>query len=972
MGREEGKPVVSQGSGGVFLEEFAEELCRGDYGPLDRVLIVLPGKRARLFLNRALGSAAGKPLWAPEVFTMEEFVFDILRLRQADELMLVLALWETCRQTEDFPITFEQFSGWASIVLRDYNDTDLFLADPSRVFANLRDARELQLWSPGEAEELTPHEQLYLEFYSHLHGWYLTMRDQLLSKGLAWQGLAFRMAAEQTDRTIDYCENRTVVFAGFNAFTPSEEKIIATLQRAQLAQLRWDADSYYLDDEMQEAGHFLRHWRQHHPDSSFYKVSNDLTTSPKNISVYGVHGNRAQARLVGELLSEVEKAAPDVAVVLPDESLLLPVLNAIPENIDRFNVTMGLPFKHTPALSWLQLNLRLLAPHASEKEPWIRTARLIPLLRHPWFPSLMKFLQHEEIDAGFADPVSVLKQRFYRHHDLIQLLSKAYPNGADLFEKWLAPVTEPVEWINRMEYLMRQIYQSAAGQESPFDKGAAMESIRILVLARDTLQQQRNTSDGFEMMKYVLSRLLQSASIPFTGEPLEGVQVLGLLETRNLDFRHVIVLSANERILPAGKKPTTLIPYDLRKHHGLPGVQYQDAIFAYHFLHLLQRAQRVDIVYNSDASSEFTGELSRFIRQIESELLPRNTEIQWMHHKLSHELFQQRNMPELSVGKRGVVYDALIDQLVTRGLSPSQLIKYIKCPLMFYFSFVASVDEALTFDETIDFRELGTLVHETLQKIYDPALQANTDGAGGRGEELLLTDSFFEHTIPSVREMVIDEMQQLVGGSRHLTGRNLILVEVAEFMVNRFLQNERHDARENRIAVLAVETQLKWLLEVPSRRPGSGEEEMVPIRFKGVADRVDRHNDTLRITDYKTGKVEEKDLKFKSVQDLFEDVKYDKAFQLMMYSWLYTRNHNPSLPVSSGIFALKNPSKFLLLLDVPEEKSSDDPLPEFEQHLITVCQEILDPEVPFHQTRDTDICRICSYNQVCRTDLMNR
>jgi ATP-dependent helicase/nuclease subunit B len=961
-----------------FLARLASDLYGGAFGPIEDVLIILPGKRARLFLNKALAACASVPLWAPVVYTMEEFVFDVLGNEPADEVEQVLALWEVCRNTGDFKPTFEQLSGWASTVLRDFNDVDLFLAPPDQVFVNLLDTRKMQLWSPGEeGVSMSEFEELYIAFYNHLLGWYQALRDHLLASGRCYQGQAFRMVAEDVDLLMAHCRGKHVVFAGFNAFTPAEERIISVLDRAGRASLRWDADRWYIDQKIQEAGHFIRQWRRSHPDRNFQWLSDDLVGTEKQVSVYGVHGNRAQARLAGEILSGVTDVSPGTAVVLSDELLLLPLLNAMPANINHFNVTMGLSFRQTPALSWLMLNLRM----ADAAPRWIRVASLIPVLRHPWF-AVLTDSDMVENSGALVDPVTLIKKRFYPADALIGILVKNYPHCASVLREWITPPTDAADWIMKMIKILRVLMHKMPAASHPFDRGAAIEAIRLLMLARGALTPTASKEEGFSMLKYFLSRLVNAASIPFTGEPLEGVQVLGLLETRNLDFNHVILLSANERILPSGRKPNTLIPADLRRHFGLPGVQHQDAIFAYHFLHLLQRASKIDIIYNTDLSSDNAGELSRFIRQLEAELIPANPNITWQHHKLSNEMHKGEIVPPLAVEKEDTVFESLVYQLGNRGLSPSQLSRYIRCPLMFYFSFVASLEEAVSFEESLDLKELGNLVHGTLQQLYKPGVRQQENSLARP-----LSRDFFASALPRVREMVFANMREMVfantgeevGSDDEISGRNLIIAEVAEFMVRRFLENEQMEIEAHEIIVLGVEQGLSLMLNVPVVAHGSGTEgstdavELVPVVFKGVADRIDRYDGAVRITDYKTGRVEIKNLKYSNVEQLFEDPGCEKALQLLSYCWLYDRTQGKGAAVSSGIFTLKNPSSFFLPLPPPTDQPTATPndlLEMFEEAVTKIVAEMLDRKIPFMQTNDMDICKRCPYLSICRTDLI--
>ncbi|MFO7721792.1 MAG: PD-(D/E)XK nuclease family protein [Bacteroidales bacterium] len=943
-----------------FLKRLASDLISSHGEDHEDLCIILPGKRARLFLLRAWAGLAGKPVWAPKVLTMEEFVFETLSVTKADELELSLILWKICSEDVDFEITFEQFSGWVSIILRDFNDVDLFLADPAQVFVNLFEAKELQLWTPGDDHPLSLYEQQYIRFYRRLLPWYEKLTKVLSDSKMAYQGLGFRQLAESGDRLLDGWAGKSVVFAGFNAFTPAEEKIIHTLEQAGIASMRWDADSWYLEDELQEAGYFLRRWMKKYPARDFRWITRDLTSGAKEISITGVHGHRAQTRVAGDILSGITDPSPDVAVVLPDESMLMPLLNAIPPNVNAFNVTMGLPFRHTPALSWLNLNLHLFARPGRKPSGWVRVVNLIPVIRHPWFAGLISGAEMET-PINYRDPAGLLDKRYYQFDEISQIFSNHYPASGDLIRSFFTPVESPSGFIRKMELALRHLLLAGGMAGRPFDRGALLESLRILKLLHQILDQCPEGEDGYVMLQYLMSRMLQPATIPFSGEPLEGVQILGLLETRNLDFEHVIILSANERIIPAARKPLSLIPSDIRKFHGLPGVQYQDAIFAYHFYHLIQRAKKIDIIYNTDLSADFTGEMSRFIRQIETELVPGNPSISCRHERLSDELSQVETSPDLTIGKDGAVYEALLAAVRTRGLSPSHLSRYIRCPLMFYFSFVANLEEPATLEETVDFRELGTLVHSALQELYNPGQQSGQHIVPGTG--MPLDEPFFENALKKADGMVALQMKNLLGGGGEVTGKNLIIMEVARFMVRMFLENERQLISGHRIGILEVEKRLET--ELMLTIDGNAQR----VRCKGFADRIDFFDGLVRITDYKTGKVELKDLKFNEVTDLFTSPGYEKAFQLMFYCWLYVREEK-AFPVTAGIFTLKSPSTYFLGLPRLEGVSAEDLtaiLEAFETGLKGLIAQLLDRQQPFIQTSDAEICKKCPYQPVCLT-----
>ncbi len=946
-----------------FLSYLASELI-GKYGSAsEKLLVILPGKRARLFLYRAWAAEVGAPVWAPDVLTMEEFVFKTHSLQQADEIMLSLALWEICGKTPDFQISFEQFTGWAPVILRDFNQVDLFLAAPEQVFINLYEARELSLWSPDKSQSLSDFEKQYIAFYRKILPWYHQLRELMLKQGYAWQGLAFRELADNPGRLLDTYRDRKVVFAGFNAFTPSEQRIVQTLLRAGQAELIWDADTWYLDDEKQEAGHFIRQWLKDNPVKEFGRKTDVLASGVKKITVYGVHGIRGQARMAGQLLGGVEKCDPDTAVVLSDESLLLPMLNAIPGNITGFNVTMGLSLRHTPALSWLQLNLQLFHRKGGGRGAWMRLIHLQSLVFHPWFRLLMEDPSGE---ASQGDMLAGLKRRFLQTEEVTGHFADVFPKAAGYVEAFFSPIASPVEFIDKMDQAARRLLKNPAVSSYSFYQGALIEILRILKTITGTILNATNNEEGFAMMYFMLNRLIHGASIPFTGEPLEGIQILGLLETRNLDFRHVIILSVNERILPAGRKHNSLIPNDIRKYHGLPGWQYQDALYAYHFFHLMQQASTIDIIYNNDLASDFTGEMSRFIRQIESELVTANPSLTYAHHVVLDKILQTRDKPQVSIEKTDLVYEALIWQLTNRGLSPSQIRNYVRCPLMFYFGFVAGIDEMAILDESLDARELGNLVHESLMQIYVPGGHAKTyDRKGGKilPEPFTPDDAFFAGALKQCDEIVEGHMLEMLGGSGPITGKNLIILDVARFMVRKFLENERQDIKEHQLEMLDVERSLKTALKMTVG------DRVLDVKIIGFADRIDRYDGITRISDYKTGSMKDVPLTWNAPEEIFSLPKYDKVLQLLLYCWIYAGLEN-DYNINAGIYALKSPTDYYLDLQGLQGKSQEEikaVLKDFQTALEQFCFILLDRNIPFRQTEDTTMCEICPYHPVCLT-----
>lgn len=958
----------------TFLHRLSYKLIDRYGTDPEGLIIVLPSKRSRLFLYRAWADAAGTPVWAPKILTMEEFVFNTLSLKSADEITLALALWKVCKETPGFDLSFEQFSGWATTLLRDFNETDHFLADAKQVFTNLKEAKELTLWVPGAEDQLSEHEKLYIEFYNKFYPWYLSFRKYLLQKKNAYQGLAFRELAESPETLTGHFKGNRVVFAGFNAFTPAEEKIIDILRKSNLAEVVWDADEWYIKDEMQEAGHFIRKWLNKNPEFEGGFIENELAEGEKNITVIGVQGNRAQARLAGEILSEIKESDPETAVVLPDESLLLPVLNSIPKNITEFNVTMGISFKHSAAMSWIKLNLQLFHNYESSSKGWFRVLHLLPVIKHHWFKILTNS-DRKTISAA-VDPTDKFKKRFYSPDWVIKELSDIYPAQSTFIKQFFQPVDSPFHFIEKIEKSVRILLQEETALIQNFDRGALLETLRILKLISETLLEAEEKEEGFVLLRYILNRLLQSATVPFTGEPLKGIQILGLLETRNLDFENVIILSANERILPSARKPATLIPYDIRKHHGLPGIKYHDSIFAYHFYRLIQKAKNINIIYNSDISSDLSGEMTRYIRQIDKELVRANKNIRFKHYRIPEEITSKEIFNLISIEKSDPVYNELLYKLQHKGLSPTQLTKYIKCPLMFYYSFVAGIKESEEFEETIDAKELGNLVHFSLQNIYDPKKHRKQQSSKEKYiEPMLLDEDFFKGAITIANKEVENKMQSLISESKDIMdhnknsatvkGKNLIIMEVAKYMVKNFLKTEKSYLDEHKIEIIDVESKIISALEVPIKSKS------INIKFKGFIDRIDRFDGIVRVNDYKTGAVQKNELVYKSLDDIFNDPKKEKAFQLLFYCWLYSKQEN-IFNITSGLFPLKSSKTYIIDLPALQDRTPEytkEVLTQFEERLVSLCKEILDNSLPFKQTENLASCKFCPYHPVCLTDL---
>lgn len=923
-----------------FLQRVASHLYNQFGSDMSEVTIVFPGQRAGFFLRKELANISGKALWSPEILTIDTFVFSLAALHHADEIQLTFELFQICKtNNHDETLRFTDFLGWSSVLLSDFNDADMYLANPEQLFCNIVEAKKTGLWEPGK-KSLTEFEQQYIAFYDKLLPWYTAFRDNLYAKNIAYPGMAYRHVAEHLDLLKEHYSQKTLIIAGFNAFTPAEERIATALKKADLADFLWDIDSYMLDNRQQEAGSFFRAWFKKNPEKEPQWITEDLTTTEKTIHIISAGGDKGQAIVAGRILGKENPVMHDInsAVILPDESLLIPFLHTLPENIHNVNITMGYPLSHTSAGSWLTHYNNLFSHNiTSSRNNWHRTRDVIPVIEHTWFkllagPGIEESLKH------FNEHIKY-KSRFVEVETLIKVF--------DTLDDPALFFSPPGSTIGLLERIMQQakLLIARLGNNNTFEQEVITEMYRIVVLTRSYLAESKIDSEP-SALNFIIKRLLHQTKIPFSGEPLQGLQVMGVLETRNIDFENLIVLSVNEGIFPPGKKNLTFIPADLRYGFQLPGWNERDAVAAYHFYHLLQRAKNIWLVYNTDTTLSLKGEKSRFVRQIENELVNEaNNNINIVFHQYNEPAPVIKEEKLLSIQKDATVMNG-IRAKAKQGFSPSTLINYLHCPLKFYFetiSGIRSVDEP---EDTIDSRELGNVIHNTLEKLFAPYLNET------------LSAAIINTMISKSNDYLNDEFEQIFGSRGLMAGKNMLIYEMAKYLIERFLKSEKETLKTNTISLISLEKKTVTTIEIDTE---NGKEE---ITIKGKADRIDIFNDTVRIIDYKTGKVDSSEV---SIKALLESKEKEKAFQLLTYLWLFRKTKIISDDAVAGIISMvKHDSMYVPLMADKKVLLYDSECADtFEGILFGLLKEIFDTTKPFEPTDNENICRYCNFQSVC-------
>lgn len=732
-----------------FLELTAQDLYARFGDKLSEVAVVFPNNRARLFFSEHLYRAAGKPVWTPAFITISDLFSGQSDLKPYDTLGVVGILHDIYLKVSGKEESFDEFYHWGEILLSDFDDVDKNLADARQLFQNIREQAEytdtlehltdeqvdsirlfFKNFNPDRKTEL---KERFLENWNILYEVYTDLNNLLLAKGLAYEGMLHRRVVEKLrNEGPQGFPFSTYAFVGFNVLNECEKALFSLLHKAGKALFYWDYDLFYLQNPRHEAGRFMRQNLEHFPnclDKSYFNV---FSTTKKNIHFISASTENAGARFLPEWITQLQQqnglnnqaarntvealahgnAHPEfkpeeTAVVLCNEGLLLPVLHSVPDNIRELNVTMGFPLEQTPICNLVN---QIAALHADGFLPG-----KTPRYNHRW---VLPILQHPLV-RQMSDQADLLEQSLKRANSFrpsVVELQKGL-----LLTTIFTPAQTPAELTACLLATFTQLIPAETDESDSYDPLHAEALFRchnLTTRLADLLQG--NLSDlSINTFRNLLQKVLSRATIPFSGEPVRGLQIMGLLETRNLDFKNVLMLSVNEGMLPKGSTDTSFIPYNLRKAFGLTTMEHKDSIFAYYFFRLLQRATNISLVFNTANEGINRGEMSRFMLQL---LMESNHTVTRFNLTSGIELTAARS---ITIQKTPEILDILKKRYVLEGakpLSPTALNSYLECPMRFYFQYVASLKEPDEVSEDIDGAMLGNFFHHSAEFIYTSIL----------------------------------------------------------------------------------------------------------------------------------------------------------------------------------------------------------------------------------------------------------
>lgn len=954
----------------TFLKQVAHDLYNKTEGNFTKVAIVFPNKRASLFFNEYLAQESDRPIWSPTYVSISELFRQSSDLSIADPIKLVCDLYKVFQKATGSKETLDDFYFWGEMLIADFDDADKNMADTHALFSNLKDLNELmdnydfleegqkealsQFFHNFSINQVTELKQRFISMWNVLGDIYTEYKALLESQSIAYEGMLYRQVIEQLD--VEALPYNKYIFVGFNVLNKVEHTLFKKLNEAGKAMFYWDYDTFYLNKTPHEAGEFIRRNLRDFPSelpASFF----DNLNQPKEVTFIESPTENGQVRYLPQWIREnLTSQEKETAVVLCNEALLQPVLHALPDNVKHINITMGFPLSQTPAYSFVNALMELHTSGYNPNNGRYLFAEVISVLKHPYTrqlsPEAEKLEQNLTRDNRFYPLPSELKQ-----DNVLELLFTPRRNNLDLCSM-LSEALKEVAVIYQ---------QQAASHSDAFDQlyRESLFKTYTLVNRFHTLIESKELNVQAGTFQRLLTRVMSSSSIPFHGEPAIGMQVMGVLETRNLDFRHLIMLSVNEGQLPKAGGDSSFIPYNLRKAFGMTTIDHKIAVYAYYFYRLMQRAEKVTLVYNTATDGINRGELSRFMLQFL---------IEWGYPVLRKQLEAAQSPQDstsIIIEKTPDVMERMKSVFDIRNnpkalISPSALNCYLDCPLKFYYKYVAllSAPDEVTAD--IDSAKFGSIFHYAAEHIYKD-LTAHGKLISKENLETLLKD---EVRLQTYVDNGFKELFFNLPPNEQPEYNGIQLINSA-VIVKYIQQLLRNDLRYAPFTFVGSEQRIFENIEIYTP---TGD---IQSRIGGIIDRIDSKGESLRIVDYKTGGDADTPA---NVQSLFipDKKRSNYVFQTFLYASIVCkklREKNDSRLVAPALLYIHRAASenYSPVIQMGEPRKPKEPVDNFAQYegdfrenLKTLLEDIFNPDISFTQTEIEDKCAYCDFKALCK------
>lgn len=948
-----------------FLKNTAQQLL-DKHVNLQEITLVLPNRRAGLFFTQHLGTLISTPMWMPQVQTIEDLFYHYAGQRPADDLSLIFELYRVYKGIHPAPEEFDKFFFWGEIILKDFNDVDQFMADPKKLYHQLAEFKEFesdqsflseeqvkliqQFWNSFVQQDRM-HQEKFLKFWQLLNPLYQAFQASLEVSGLAYSGKLYRKVASGLE-AISPPKNH-VVFIGFNAFTSTEEKLIKHFITTFGAEIYWDVDAYYLQDKNQEAGLFFRDYQKDEVFKSTFpeEIPALIETKKAQIHTYATPLKVNQANLVGTILEKIPKENwEETVVILPDEQMLFPVLHSLPDQVDKVNVTMGYPIKNAPVYAFLEAVL--------EMQRFIKLEDSRVLFYHMTVKNLLSSIYLKSTNPEFCKELLAIAQE----KNQIYIAQETLRGGGEFFKL----IFQKLESHELFDYLASLIEELAGKlKDEPLQRSYLYQCFKQLTRLREIFAKQEALTVNREFFIRLFRQVFREVKLPFEGEPLQGLQIMGVLESRNLDFRRVIICNMNENSFPPAGKLNSMIPFTIRKAFQLPVQEQNDAIYAYTFYRLLHSAEEVHMIYTTASDQGKAGEKSRYIQQMVVEMgLAQKDEVIYVpiDQKSPGEILIQKDSEILQLLER---YQVRSDGNSQTSISPSALGVYLDCQLKFYLLYLAGIKEKNEVSEEIDAGVFGNLAHHSMENLYLAFMERKKRDTLEQSDFKDLKEKW---VFPAIEKAIRAFYFLEESAETKLNGQLAIARDV---LLKYLIGVLEIDEKSAPFRLISLEKGKEYKAQVEINTAGG----LQKIALKGIIDRVDEVNGVIRLIDYKSG-VDKKE--FKDIPSLFDRTYKSRnkaAMQTMFYGLIYQATYpQNTTPLKPAIFNLKEifDDKFNPYLQFKEGKKECIELQDYRDHqeeyvaeLKRVLEELYDPMVGFGQTDNLKKCEYCPYKEIC-------
>ena len=955
-----------------FLKLVAADLYKHTEGNLAHTAVVFPNKRAGLFFNEYLAQESESPIWSPAYVSISELFRSLSPWEVGDPVKLVCELYKIFRRETQSTETLDDFYFWGEMLISDFDDADKNRVDTDKLFSNLQDLRNImddytfiddeqeeairQFFQNFSIERRTALKERFISLWNVLGNIYKGFRESLASQNIAYEGMMYRHVIEHLD--VDKLPYEKYIFVGFNVLNKVEHTLFTQLKDAGKAVFYWDYDEFYMKENRQavthEAGEFIRRNLRDFPSPLSGELFKNLS-KPKEVHYIASSTENAQARYLPQWIrNNLTTPEKETAVVLCNEALLQPVLHSLPAEVKHVNITMGFPLSQTPVYSFLIALLELHTHGFNFKSGRYTFQSVVTLLKHPYTRQL----------TGQAE---LLEKELTRNNRFYPLPGEL---GKDEFlTRLFTPLSGNLNLCIRLSETLQQvasIYQANTSgtedtdafnqlyRESLFKAYTTINRFRTLI-EEDELTVQSET------FRRLLVKVLSATNIPFHGEPAIGMQVMGVLETRNLDFRHLVLLSVNEGQLPKSGGDSSFIPYNLRKAFGMTTIEHKIAVYAYYFYRLLQRAERITLMYNTSSDGLNRGEWSRFMLQFL---------IEWPH-PITRQFLEAGQSPQgtspITVEKTPDVMRRMQSLFDVRAnpkakFSPSALNYYLDCPLKFYYRYVAGLSAPDEVSAEIDSATFGSIFHYAAEHIYKDLTTHGKVINKEALETLLRNEVKLQDYVDTAFKKLFFNVPQ--NEKPEYNGVQLINSAVIARYLKQLLQN---DLRYAPFTFIASEMEVDEPIDIQTPKG------VIKSRIGGIIDRMDSKDGTLRIVDYKTGGDADTP---PHVESLFipDKKRSNYVFQTFLYAAIMCRKQ-PTMKIAPALLYIHRAATetYSLVIQMGEPRKPKEAVEDFSKYekeyrerLQGLLEEIFNPEKSFTQTEIIEKCTYCDFKALCK------